>query len=106
MEGNRLMDEFMQALLRKPKRAGGGGIPSARCGETAKYGTGQNRRVRRAGAILHAEMDCLENADGSRLATTNDGTVLDPFSLRYLQRHSPALQYPHDSSENQTFQGP
>ena len=59
------MDEFMRAAIQEA-RAGlaEGGIPIGAvlviAGTIA--GRGHNRRVQKGSAVLHAEMDCLENA--------------------------------------------
>ena len=59
------MDEFMQAAIEEA-RAGlaEGGIPigSVLVHEGRIIGRGHNRRVQRGSAILHGEMDALENA--------------------------------------------
>ena len=58
-------DEFMQAAIDEA-RAGlnEGGIPigSVLVHRSAILGRGHNRRVQRGSAILHGEMDALENA--------------------------------------------
>ncbi len=58
-------EKFMKAALEEA-RAGlaEGGIPigSVLVKDGAIIGRGHNRRVQKKSAILHAEMDCLENA--------------------------------------------
>ena len=59
------MDKFMQAAIEEARRGlAEGGIPIGSVlvigGEIA--GRGHNRRVQQSSAILHAEMDALENA--------------------------------------------
>jgi creatinine deaminase len=59
------MDRFMQAALEEAKRGmEEGGIPigSVLVIDGRIVGRGHNRRVQKGSAILHAEMDCLENA--------------------------------------------
>lgn len=59
------MDKFLQAAIEEAKigRAGGGiPIGSVLVIDGKIIGRGHNRRVQKGSAILHAEMDCLENA--------------------------------------------
>src|ERR1700712_3305837 len=59
------MDEFMQAALSEARQGlAEGGIPigSVLVLDGKIIGRGHNRRVQRGSAILHAEMDALENA--------------------------------------------
>lgn len=59
------MDQFMQAALEQAKIGlDEGGIPigSVLVHQGRIIGRGHNRRVQRGSAILHAEMDALENA--------------------------------------------
>jgi cytosine/creatinine deaminase len=59
------MDEFMAAAIREAEDGlAEGGIPigSVLVHEGRIIGRGHNRRVQRKSAILHAEMDALENA--------------------------------------------
>jgi len=59
------MDRFLQAALEEA-RAGlaEGGIPigAVLVLDERIIGRGHNRRVQRSSAVLHAEIDCLENA--------------------------------------------
>ena len=58
-------DEFMQAAVAEAEAgASEGGIPigSVLVLEGRIIGRGHNRRVQRGSAVLHAEMDALENA--------------------------------------------
>jgi cytosine deaminase len=72
------MDQFMQAAIEEA-RAGQaeGGIPigSVIVHHGRIIGRGHNRRVQRGSAILHAEMDALENA-GRQPAGVYRGAVL------------------------------
>lgn len=66
------MDKFLQAAIEEAKKGfAEGGIPigSVLIIDGKIVGRGHNRRVQKGSAILHAEMDCLENA--GRL-TSND----------------------------------
>lgn len=59
------MNEFLRAAIDEAIRGGGeGGIPigSVVVHRGAIIGRGHNRRVQKGSAILHAEMDALENA--------------------------------------------
>jgi len=59
------MDEFMnEALLEAQKGLEEGGIPigSVLVHEGKIIGRGHNRRIQKGSAILHGEMDALENA--------------------------------------------
>ena len=59
------MDSFMRAAVEEAKQGlAEGGIPigSVLVIEGQIIGRGHNRRVQKRSAILHAEMDCLENA--------------------------------------------
>jgi cytosine deaminase len=56
---------FMKQALREARKGlGEGGIPigSVLVKDGKIIGRGHNRRVQKGSAILHAEMDCLENA--------------------------------------------
>ena len=59
------MDEFMVEALNEAKKSlNEGGIPigSVLVIDGKIVGRGHNKRVQNSSAILHAEMDCLENA--------------------------------------------
>lgn len=59
------MDKFMQAAIEEAKKGlEEGGIPigSVLVIDGKIVGRGHNRRVQKGSVILHAEMDCLENA--------------------------------------------
>lgn len=60
-----MMDEFMQAAYEEALqgyREGGIPIGAALVLDGKIIGRGHNRRVQRGSAVLHAEMDALENA--------------------------------------------
>jgi len=72
------MDRFMQAALEEAEAGlAEGGIPigSVLVHEGRILGRGHNRRVQKGSAILHAEMDALENA-GRQPATVYRNAVL------------------------------
>lgn len=74
----KFQDEFLEAALEEAGRGlGEGGIPigSILVHRGAIIGRGHNRRVQKASAILHAEMDALENA-GRRAASVYRDCVL------------------------------
>lgn len=59
------MNEFLQAAIDEARLGlAEGGIPigSVLAIDGRIVGRGHNRRVQRGSAVLHAEMDCLENA--------------------------------------------
>jgi cytosine deaminase len=59
------MDKFMEAATEEARRGlTGGGIPigSVLVLDGEIIGRGHNRRVQKGSVVLHAEMDCLENA--------------------------------------------
>lgn len=60
-----MSDEFMRAAIGEAEQGGReGGIPigSVLVHQGRILGRGHNRRVQRGSAVLHAEMDALENA--------------------------------------------
>lgn len=105
------MDEFMQAAIEEAKQGlAEGGIPigSVLVIDGQIVGRGHNRRVQRGSAILHAEMDCLENA-GRLTAKEYQRAVLystlspcDMCSGTVLLYKIPKVVI----GENRTFQGP
>jgi cytosine deaminase len=59
------MDRFMKEAIREAKKGlSEGGIPigSVLVSSGRIIARGHNRRIQKGSAILHAEMDCLENA--------------------------------------------
>lgn len=60
-----MMDEFMDAAIAEARaglREGGIPIGSVLVVDGSIVGRGHNQRVQRGSVVLHAEMDCLENA--------------------------------------------
>ena len=106
-----LMDEFMQAAIEEAKKGlEEGGIPigSVLVIDGKMVGRGHNRRVQQGSAILHAEMDCLENAgrlkarDYQRAVLYSTLSPCDMCSGTALLYKIPKIVI----GENQTFQGP
>jgi len=105
------VDEFMAAAIEEARKGlAEGGIPigSVLVLDGKIVGRGHNRRVQKGSAILHAEMDCLENA-GRLTARDYQRTVLystlspcDMCSGTVLLYKIPKVVI----GENKTFQGP
>ncbi len=107
----RHMDEFMQAAIdeaRKGLQAGGIPIGSVLVIDGRIVGLGHNRRIQQGSAILHAEMDCIENAgrltarDYRRAVLYSTLSPCDMCSGTALLYKIPRVVI----GENQTFQGP
>lgn len=63
--GDMIMDEFIQAAIQEARIGlAEGGIPigAVLVIDGKIVGRGHNRRVQKGSAVLHAEMDCFENA--------------------------------------------
>ncbi len=77
------MDEFMQAAIEEARLGfGEGGIPigSVLVHGGRIIGRGHNRRVQRGSAILHGEMDAIENAGRHPPAVYRNSTVYTTLS--------------------------
>ncbi len=105
------MDEFMAAAIEEARQGlAEGGIPigSVLVLDGKIVGRGHNRRVQKGSAILHAEMDCLENAgrltakDYSRSVLYSTLSPCDMCSGTVLLYKIPRVVI----GENKTFQGP
>ncbi len=105
------MDPFMQAAIEEARQGlAEGGIPigSVLIIDGQIVGRGRNRRVQRGSAILHAEMDCLENAgrlkasDYRRAVLYSTLSPCDMCSGAVLLYKIPKVVV----GENQAFQGP
>jgi cytosine/creatinine deaminase len=105
------MDEFMRAAIDEAIQGRAeGGIPIGSVlvigGEIV--GRGHNRRVQRGSSILHAEMDCLENAgrlkarDYTRATLYSTLSPCDMCSGTALLYKIPKIVV----GENETFRGP
>jgi creatinine deaminase len=106
-----MSDKFLEAAIsqaRKGLEAGGIPIGSALVMDGRMIGLGHNQRVQNGSPILHAEMDCLENA--GRLAPTDYRrctlyTTLSPCDMcsgAILLYGIPTVVI----GENRTFRGP
>jgi creatinine deaminase len=105
------VDTFMQAALGEASQGlAEGGIPigSVLVIDGKIVGRGHNRRVQKNSAVLHAEMDCLENAgrlrarDYQRAVLYSTLSPCDMCSGAILLYKIPKIVI----GENQTFQGP
>jgi cytosine deaminase len=75
------MDPFMQAAIdqaKKSRQEGGIPIGSVLVKEGTIVGRGHNQRIQKNNPILHAEIDCLQNAGrvGSYTGTTLYSTLI------------------------------
>lgn len=105
------MDEFLKAAIEEARLGlDESGIPigSVLVIDGKIVGRGHNRRVQRSSAILHAEMDCLENAgrlrsaDYARSVLYSTLSPCDMCSGTALLYRIPRIVV----GENKTFQGP
>ncbi len=105
------MDPFLQAALDEARQGlAEGGIPigAVLVLDGRIIGRGHNRRVQKGSAILHAEMDCFENA-GRRTAREYQRATLYSTLSPCDMCSGTALLYKIPRiviGENQTFQGP
>lgn len=105
------MDEFLRAAVDEARHGlAEGGIPigSVLVIDGQIVGRGHNRRVQRGSAILHAEMDCLENAGRLTARDYARGTLYSTLSPCDMCSGT-ALLYKIPRvviGENVTFQGP
>ncbi|HZD55841.1 MAG TPA: nucleoside deaminase [Anaerolineales bacterium] len=105
------MDEYMAAAIEEARIGlAEGGIPigSVLVLDGKIVGRGHNRRVQKGSPILHAEMDCLENAgrlaaaDYRRSVLYSTLSPCDMCSGTVLLYKIPRVVI----GENKTFQGP
>ena len=105
------MDSYMEAAIEQARIGySEGGIPigSVLVIDDEIVGRGHNRRVQRGSVILHAEMDCLENAGRLNASDYRRSVIystLSPCSMcsgAILLYRIPKVVV----GENQTFQGP
>lgn len=105
------MDKFMQAAIEEAKLGlAEGGIPigSVLVIDGEIVGRGHNRRVQQGSAILHAEMDALENAGRLTAKAYQRATLYSTLSPCDMCSGT-ALLYKIPKvviGENVTFQGP
>jgi cytosine/creatinine deaminase len=104
-------DQFLQAAIdeaRQGRSEGGIPIGSVLVIDGQIVGRGHNRRVQQGSAILHAEMDCLENAgrlragDYRRAVLYSTLSPCDMCSGTALLYNIPRIVV----GENRTFRGP
>jgi cytosine deaminase len=104
-------DPFLQAAIDEAKAGlAEGGIPigSVLVIDGQIVGRGHNRRVQRASAILHAEMDAIENAGRLKAADYQRAVLYSTLSPCPMCSGT-ALLYKIPRiviGENRTFQGP
>ena len=105
------MDPFLAAALAEAQQGlAEGGIPigSVLVLDGVIVGRGRNRRVQRGSPVLHAEMDCLENAgrlsarDYQRATLYSTLSPCDMCSGAILLYQIPTVVI----GENRSFQGP
>ncbi len=104
-------DKFLDAAIKEARQGqDSGGIPigSVLVIDGEIVARGHNRRVQRGSSILHAEMDCLENAgrlsaaDYQRAVLYSTLSPCDMCSGAILLYKIPKVVI----GENRTFQGP
>jgi cytosine deaminase len=106
-----MIDHFLQAAIEEAKKGlSEGGIPigSVLVIDNKIVGRGHNRRVQKGSVILHAEMDCFENAgrltakDYQRATLYSTLSPCDMCSGTALLYKIPKIVI----GENKTFKGP
>jgi len=78
-----MVDPFLEAAIEEARlgeREGGIPIGSVLVVGGRIVGRGHNRRVQRGSAVLHAEMDCLENAGRLRASEYAQSTLYSTLS--------------------------
>ena len=105
------MDKFLQAAIEEAKKGlSEGGIPigSVLVVDGQIVGRGHNQRIQKGSSILHAEMDCLENAGRIKASDYRRATLYstlspcDMCSGALLLYGIPKVVV----GENHTFRGP
>ena len=105
------MDIFLEAAIEEAKKGlEEGGIPigSVLVIDNKIVGRGHNRRVQNSSVILHAEMDCFENAGRLKASDYKRATLYSTLSPCDMCSGT-ALLYKIPKiviGENKTFQGP
>ena len=105
------MDKFLEAAIEEAKLGlSEGGIPigSVLVIDGEIVGRGHNRRVQNSSSILHAEMDCLENAGRLKAEDYAKATLYSTLSPCDMCSGA-VLLYGIKKvivGENRTFQGP
>lgn len=105
------MDKFLEAAIdeaRKGLRAGGIPIGSVLVLDDEIIGRGHNQRIQKGSPVLHAEIDCLQNA--GRLQAYDYRRAVLYSTLSPCDMCSGAIllyRIPHVIvGDNRTFQGP
>lgn len=105
------MDKFLQAAIDEAKKglkAGGIPIGSVLVIDGEIVGRGHNQRIQKGSSVLHAEMDCLEDAGRLNASDYKKATLYstlspcDMCSGAILLYGIPKVVI----GENQTFKGP
>ena len=105
------MDEYLEAAIEEARlgqAAGGIPIGSVLVIDNNIVARGHNQRVQKGSAVLHAEMDCLENAGRLAAADYKRATLYSTLSPCDMCSGA-ILLYGIKSvvvGENKTFQGP
>jgi cytosine deaminase len=105
------MDKFLQAAIEEAKKGlEEGGIPigSVLVIDGKIVGRGHNKRVQKGSSVLHAEMDCLENAGRLKASDYQKATLYSTLSPCDMCSGA-VLLYGISKviiGENQTFKGP
>ena len=105
------MDPFLQAAVDEAKKGlAAGGIPigSVLVIDSRIAGRGHNQRVQKGSAVLHAEMDCLENAGRLKPSEYRRATLYSTLSPRDMCSGA-ILLYKIPTvivGENRSFRGP
>jgi cytosine deaminase len=105
------MDPFLQAAVDEAKKGlAAGGIPigSVLVIDGRIAGRGHNQRVQKGSAVLHAEMDCLENAGRLKPSEYRRATLYSTLSPRDMCSGA-ILLYKIPTvivGENRSFRGP
>jgi creatinine deaminase len=105
------MDIFLETAIEEAKKGlQEGGIPigSVLVIDNKIFGRGHNRRVQNSSTILHAEMDCFENAGRLKASEYKKATLYSTLSPCDMCSGT-ALLYKIPKiviGENKTFQGP
>jgi cytosine deaminase len=105
------MDEYLAAAIEEARlgeRAGGIPIGSVLVIDGRIVGRGHNQRVQKGSAVLHAEMDCLENAGRLRAADYSKAVLYSTLSPCDMCSGAILLYGIRKVviGENATFQGP
>ena len=105
------MDEFLEAAIEEAKKGlTEGGIPigSVLVIDGQIVGRGHNQRVQKGSAVLHAEIDCLENAGRLKASDYRRATLYSTLSPCDMCSGTVLLYGIPEVviGENRTFRGP